>query len=345
MLRRAIPFLAALSFCATAHADVRDVKVGVAGARAEVVIEFDAPPSAAEAGPQADGLIVFASGVSARPRRMETLSAGLVTGVEVREGEGGVEIAVHLAREVVAARARLDGHALRVEVALADAPRAPARGSTTQAPPATSPVVPETAPPPPSAPPPTASVADALVAESAPTPAPAAAVASPSSAPSDEPTQLVRELADADPRLGAEEPARAATPTPANASGGGSGRPAAARDPSRPTVIFAGALTDDDCLAAETAIRADPWDLASLKRYASCQALRGDAAAAETAFRRLLTFTPEDPEAELGLAAVRHEQGFANEAAATYQELLEVAIGDADAARLRALLALAASGR
>jgi tetratricopeptide (TPR) repeat protein len=110
-------------------------------------------------------------------------------------------------------------------------------------------------------------------------------------------------------------------------------------------VIFAGGLTDDDCLAAETAIRNDPWDLGSLKRYASCEALRGEAAEAETAFRRLLTFTPEDPDAELGLAAVRHEQGFASEAAATYQRLLEDATGDAEAARLRALLALAAAGR
>lgn len=350
MLRRAIPFLAALALAPTAVAppalaDMRDVKVGVAGARADILIEFDASPTAAAAGPQADGLVVHASGVSARPRRIETVSGGIVTAVVVREGEGGVEIDLHLAREAVSAQARLEGRALRVVLELAEplsvSGGAPA-ATLAQAPSAPMPTPSAmVATEPATAPPPTAS-AQLLGEEESPVVriAPTASPPSPGSAPS----ALVAAATPPELRLGGAESARAAAPAAADGAGG-SGRPASPRDPSRPTVIFAGGLTDDDCLAAETAIRNDPWDLGSLKRYASCEALRGEAAEAETAFRRLLTFTPEDPDAELGLAAVRHEQGFASEAAATYQRLLEDATGDAEAARLRALLALAAAGR
>jgi hypothetical protein len=329
--------LAPIAGGSSAWADVRDVKVAAAGVRADILIEFDASPTAAAAGPEADRLTIYASGVSARPRRIETLSPGIIDALVVREGEGGVEIELHLARDAVSAQARLEGRVLRVTVSFAEPVPGPALASASApaslaahaADPAPSAPVPMTAPPP--------GVAT-LAAPQDPNAASLVAAVDPSALATTAPVPSAPDL-----RLGGGETARAAAPQPANA--GGSGRPAAARDPSRPAVIFAGALTEEDCMTAETAIRTDPWDLAALKRYASCEALRGEAAGAETAFRRLLTFTPDDPEAELGLAVVRHEQGFAGEAAGAYQRLLEDATTDAGAARLRALLTLAAAGR
>jgi hypothetical protein len=459
--------LAVLAAGAPARADLRDVRAGVAGDRAEIAIEFDAPPSLSSAAPSPDGLIVFAGGVAAQPRMIETASQSLIRMIRVRESEGGVELDVVLAAEASAARARVDGRFLRIEVALTEAwsgqaaayagapapaaaagapalaSSAPAAGApsdaaqiaagwdepavgaaaasaapTSAAPgaaapaaqtyaaadPAAAAATPGAAPaaagaaspassaaPPASGAPAVSSSAPGAVASAAPTPAApraaapeaggAAAAAAPpqprtsaeafaAAAPTAAPPPAAPSSAGVDAaaaafaaeaaglRLGGASDPSAATPSPTDAGGlsfapayvramqeaASSEAPRPALDLSRPAAVFAGALSREDCEAADEAVRADPWNLPALKRYAACLALDDDPVSAETVFRRLLTFTPDDTEVELGLAVALHERGEVEAAAAVYQRLLEDTTADAQAAQLRALLAIAASG-
>lgn len=325
-----------------AHAEVRDVAVGVDGRRAEIAIEFDAAPTAAAAAPDAasgaGGLMVFAGGVVARPRRIETAAADVLRAVELRPGEGGVDIGLEMAASPAAARAWIDGRTLHVAILLAEPMGGVAAPMTTAAtdltprdtssfPSLRAPALDLDAQP------------SADVDAAPPAPAEPAEPAAPGS--------RDREAAPARP-AGGESEASAATPSASDGAAptpqAGLANPATRADFTRPTVLFAGGLGAEECRAAENAVRDDPWDLDALRRYASCLALDGDLDGAATAFRRLLTFAPDDAEAELGLAAVRHELGEVDASAAVYQRLLETAQGDAAAARLRALLALSTSG-
>jgi len=112
-------------------------------------------------------------------------------------------------------------------------------------------------------------------------------------------------------------------------------------DRSRPVVVAGGGLDAAACEDAETIVRNDPWDLEALRRYGSCQALQGELANAASTFQRLLTFEPDNAGAEIGLAATQQELGEIAAAVEVYQRLLPHVAGDGEAARLRALLALA----
>ncbi|MGD2134258.1 MAG: tetratricopeptide repeat protein [Maricaulaceae bacterium] len=390
--RRLLPALTAAAvlgapLCAfEAQADIYDVSAGAAGAYGEIVVEFDAPPTAASAAIRPDGVFIAARGVIARPRRIEAAGGGLVGAVDVREGEGGVELRVAVAAELATARAWIDDRAVHVLVTFADdgmnaaavasraepapdmatagahhadsadAATAEAHGAQTHeaaaehhdpAQAAETNVAHAEA---------SGAMHDAGHGEDAAETAPAethvgedvhdAAEGDAHAAPA----AMAEADHDADPHAeaqvetGGETTAHAAAPSPSDGFGALDADALAHRDLSRPTVVFAGRLGAEDCRAAEDGVRVDPWDLDALRDYASCLALEGEAQAAITAFQRLLTFSPDDYEAQLGLAAARHEMGEVDAAAATYQRLLQDAIGDAEAARLRALMALSVSG-
>jgi hypothetical protein len=371
----------ALAAAFPASAEVHDVRVGVDGGRAEIAIVFDAAPTGATAAPGGAGIVVFASGVAASPRRIETASGGLLRMVEVRAGEGGVELDLALTSEAAAARSWIDGRTLRVTITLAGiggaAPQsmaaapeagamsvgagAGAAGPSETGAPSSSPTAMDAAASAAAWLPAATSAAPGATTSGATTPgattsatpggASQVAMTSPATPPAQGVEAAMTARAPSDVvyapslRAGAEGALSAASPAPSDGAADASRPPGPPRDRGRPSVIFAGAITEEECDAADTTVRSDPWDLVSLKRYASCRAIDGDPAGAEQAFRRLLTFTPDDTDAELGLAAVRHEQGAVAEAAAVYERLLADATGDAEAARLRALLALAAAGR
>lgn len=349
--------LLAAAFCAAfvaglvapARADVRDVSFGAAGDRVDVVIVFDGAATAASAAPSADGVLVRAAGLDGRARVIETTGSGPLRAIAVAPGEGGLDLDLKFQDEPVAARAFVEGRTLRVAVRLA----APVLANAPVA------LSPHAAP---------STPIDSAPVDSAP--AGVAHDAPETFAPTDhgDAAEAAAHVGVSAPRahdpsavLGAQVSARPGTPSPSDDAGGPDGfgdraddhhaadphhaADGAADDPradrSRPTVIAAGGLDDEACRAAETTLREDPWNLDALRRYASCLAIKGDLAGAQAAFERLLTFEPDDIEAQIGLAATEHERGDAAVAAEVYGRLLEEAVGDGEAARLRALLAVA----
>jgi len=416
-----------------AHADVRDVAVGVAGDRADIRIVFDGVPTSVSAAPDADGVVVHVAGLSARARTIETAGSGPLSAVTFVASEGGVDVHLQLRAEAVAARAFVEGRELRIAVQFVSpwmgaesAPRTNVSANPSVSPstnpgqnqvahnstPARSQVAapstahasdvdasaehaadpsepahdssPETAAPT-VAEPEAAEVAHVVNAAEPPAATPEAAPeafpqASPEAAPentvvaahepslgssvdypdvsgpgadhaddvqeAEHPAAVgVSEPSGHEPStvLGAQVSARPGVPNPADDAGA---PPQSAwmfdrNDRSRPVVVAGGGLDYTACENAEETVRSDPWNLEALSRYASCLALRGELLGAAVTFRRLLTFEPDNVGAEIGLAATQQELGETAFAVEVYQRLLPDMVGDAQAARVRALLALA----
>ncbi len=141
---------------------------------------------------------------------------------------------------------------------------------------------------------------------------------------------------DPQPDLGADSALAAAAP------------PAAASEPvfddeavfaqDGPMRRFIGDISQQECSAADDAVRADPWDLERLETHGACLALLGRAEEAVEVFERLLTFEPDDPEVHLALGAAREQSGDLTGARLHYDDALRRAVTDADAARARMLL-------
>ncbi len=279
-----------------AAADVRDVRVAWLGDRAVLEIDFAAAPVTAAAAPAPGGLVLQITGGEAQGRWVPA-TRDVLTAVEARDGV----LTLFTARDVIAARALVQGRTVRIELTLgaaiapAEAVRAAAGAEST-------------------APAPLAAVAaDADDADDgaggAADPRPAAAV-TPGAHPDADTTDAPADVA----------------PTAADPQG------------ARVAALYAADLDDAACAAADEAVRDDPWDLQQVRLYGACLARDGEHVDAAAVFERLLTFQPDDPEALLGLAVARHRAGDLDGARESYETALAFAVTDAEAARIRALM-------
>lgn len=98
-------------------------------------------------------------------------------------------------------------------------------------------------------------------------------------------------------------------------------------------------LSQQQCDKAENKVKADPWALDNLSRYGACLAREGKMKEAKEVFERLITFDPETVSAYLGLGALAQDAGELDKARDYYEEALSLGGSDAEAARVREMLA------
>lgn len=77
-----------------------------------------------------------------------------------------------------------------------------------------------------------------------------------------------------------------------------------------------------ECAIADAKLKADAWALDAMVDIGFCEAIRGDLAAAEGVFERLLAYTPDNYEALVGRALISAKKGDRAEAEALFQEAL-----------------------
>lgn len=299
---RAVFLIPAFLLASPALADIRDVRVAASGERALVVVETDAPAHGVTAQPTPGGFALDLPGLKVTPRKIDPAMQGLVTAVLIEAIEGGARVTVSTAVETLAARAHVEDALTVVDLTLAAPAPAARRGEpeTWTAPPAK----PEpAAPKPEDGPPQAAPTIDVAVAKEGPV-----------------------TLAAVE---GAESEAAAALAP--EREGEPAGSPRAAE-------LIAAELSEEDCEAAEAAVRADPWALDLMSDFGACLAREGRTEEARAVFARLLTFEPASAMAHLGLGAAKERLGDIEGARLHYQEGLELSRSDAGAARARVLL-------
>lgn len=114
------------------------------------------------------------------------------------------------------------------------------------------------------------------------------------------------------------------------------GAPAAAER--SPSAMLTEGLSESTCRAARAAVAADPWDLDRLGEHGACLIRAGRPGDAEEVFARLLTFAPDNVDAQLGLGVALLERGRTEDARDVLDAAAAAAVTDAAAARARAVL-------
>jgi len=94
-----------------------------------------------------------------------------------------------------------------------------------------------------------------------------------------------------------------------------------------------------ECAIAETRLKADAWALGAMVDIGFCEAIRGDLAAAEGVFDRLLAYTPDNYEALVGRALIAARKGDRAEAEGRFQEALNALPPIAESDRIVAAMA------
>ncbi len=289
---------ASAAMASPAGAQVRDVTMGADGARAQLAIHFATPPQSAQAAPDPSGLQIWVAGAQAPAAVWRLVPGGPASALTVSPAAGGASVTVATRAPVLAAQAFVRDDAVVVDITLAEPVARSTRG------------------------------ASRLYAGSTSTPGPsgraaAGARARPSGGPSPR-----SEEADREPEALAPIP----TPDPP--------KPRAA--PAPDTVALAGRLADgltvSVCQEARAAVAADPWDLERLASHGACLIRADRPADAEEVFARLLTFQPDNLEAQLGLGLALLVRGRREDARDLFQDALDASVTDAAAARARAFL-------
>lgn len=78
----------------------------------------------------------------------------------------------------------------------------------------------------------------------------------------------------------------------------------------------------EECARADARLKADAWALDAMVDIGFCQAIKGDLAAAEGVFDRLLAYTPDNYEALVGRALIAARKGERVEAERQFQQAL-----------------------
>jgi hypothetical protein len=86
--------------------------------------------------------------------------------------------------------------------------------------------------------------------------------------------------------------------------------------------ILGRSFSSEDCAAAAARLKDDAWALDAMVDIGFCEAIRGDLAAAEGVFERLLAYTPDNYEALVGRALIAARQGSRSRAEELFQEAL-----------------------
>ncbi len=342
--RLAVMALGVLS--APAHAELWDVALASQGDRAQVRLAFTGPVSHAQAAPSGAGVLLRVTGVDMPAERWEFAPGGLVVSLQVRPQEDGAHILLRTRVPVIAARAHADDAAAVIDVVLAQPASQPRGPAPLYAPGALPP----------------ASTSDSVAAAGAarrslraPMDAAAGASIAPDAGRGSLRGSASRRGEDGAGRSQHQGP-QAASSAQTGAAGAQRGGPApsTATDPrasvdlgaSRDVVtLLAGDLDQGQCDAARAAVEADPWDMARLQSHGACLARAGRGDDAADVFARILSFAPDNVEAQLGLGVARHMQGRTAEAERLFADALAASLTDAAAARARGFLDAAQATR
>lgn len=305
----ALALAALVAIAVPARAQLRDVTVGADGARAQLAIHFAAPPQSAQAAPDPSGVRIQVQGAQASAAVWRLVPGGPASDLTVTPAPDGAAVTVATRAPVLAAQAFVRGDAVIVDITLAEAVAGTVRG------------------------------ASRLYAGSSAIGAPQAGQrARPAPAASEPPVSA--SPVSASP-LSASPVSERASARAAPAS--------AAQPPSRPTggaapdtAALAGRLVDGltttACQDARAAVAADPWDLERLAVHGACLVRADRPADAEEVFARLLTFQPDNLDAQLGLGLALLARGRREDARDVFQDALDASVTDAAAARARAFL-------
>lgn len=94
-----------------------------------------------------------------------------------------------------------------------------------------------------------------------------------------------------------------------------------------------------ECAEADAKLKADAWALAAMVDIGFCEAIRGNLAAAEGVFERLLAYTPDNYEALVGRALIAARKGERSEAEREFQQALNALPPIAESDRIVAAMA------
>lgn len=98
-------------------------------------------------------------------------------------------------------------------------------------------------------------------------------------------------------------------------------------------------FSPSECASADARLKADAWALDAMVDLGFCEAMRGNLAAAEGVFERLLAYTPDNYEALVGRALIAARKGDRVEAEARFQEALNALPPIAESDRIVAAMA------
>lgn len=295
-------------------AELQDVSVQADGARAQVRLTFAAPLFALEAQPLAEGaseaVRVRAPGLGVGPR-WEFVPGSFVRAVRFETDEGGAVMVFNLDKPARGVSVAGGGRVWTLSLDFTAPARVPAGRAPLYD---------------------VGASLDASAPKTPPASTARAASSTPSRASSSAPQRETRTTRAASGAVAAPEAETARQPAVAS--------PEAQRAETLALTLNPG-LDTQTCEDARAAVADDPWEMGALQTHGACLALaqRGDEAA--DVFARILTFSPSDVEARLGLGVARAIQGAGDEARTLFSQALADSRGDAAAVRVRALLALA----